>query len=707
MTHPSSNDPKADSPQAPDTPDRPATDRPLPPPPVPDRATNPQELPALPPLPPMPERGGSAEKPKLPPLPKLSKALPGLPPLPSAQRTEESEEPENVIKVDLPSPPMPKVTPIDDSEVADRAEADEIRVVIPRTVAQEGNGEDKPAEEAVATDQPAPALTDEQQFALSLSPHEMLTISEGCSFLPIAVAMADGEVDQKEEEVSEAAFEKFFGLFESTDTLANEQFETKFLEKTEEIDSLDTFRSKFLAAQDEAETDKLVTNFMTDFSRVLDKVPESVSVKIKNHIRESCLEVAEASGEGPGANICGAEAFVIGELLGILEIELDEETHSRIFSSLGKLDELKSAELQAQHEQLIRENEALRFLHSLDEEQRKQLWFGLIVCPALVAVADGIIDEEEQAAAEWIGEELDQKLISHIFNEEEVDFALVVEVLYDLEEGMADGIHAARERSNELLHEGSALEQGRKAEALLADTKSILDQAPENLQQSLKEWILNSCLDVAEASGSEVKGDDMIGIEERQILVTIFKQLGIDYAETPLEERLNIDQEDQDFRSYLSTLNAEDRIRLLALPQVLVEIVAAADGKIDCDEAMQIVPILKEESDALDAGFPVIWRENLKEVKQFGKGLSAEFQSLKGSPRKQLEWVFSLLDDYWKILDTMPPELQGKFKTAIANIVTRIAEVSGEGNSVASNIGVKEQLLIDIIHESLGIQSCN
>ena len=374
---------------------------------------------------------------------------------------------------------------------------------------------------------------------------------------------------------------------------------------------------------------------------------------------------------------------------------------------LFRSDGLESAELPVQHEQLIQENEALRFLHNLDEEQRKQFWFGLIVCPALVAVADGIIDEEEQSAAEWMGEELDQKLIRHIFNEEEVGFALVVEVLYDLEEGMADGIHTASQRSNELLHEGSALERGRKADALLADTKSILDQAPEDLQQSLKEWILNSCLDVAEASGSQAEGDDLISIEERQIIVTIFRQLGINYADTPLEERLNIDPEGQDFRGYLSTLNATDRIRLLALPHVLVEIVAAADGKIDSQEAMQIVPILKEESAALDAEFPVIWRENLREVQQYGKGLSAEFQSLQGSSRKQLEWVFSLLDEYWKILDTMPPELQGKVKTAIANIVTRVAEVSGDGNSVASNIGVEEQLLIDIIHESLGIQSCN
>jgi tellurite resistance protein len=634
----------------------------------------------------------------------LSNAPAGLPPLPTPP---ESEEPENVIKVELPSPSMPKVISIDGNAVADRAEADEIRVVMPGTISQEGNGEGKPAEEAVVADQPAPALTDEQQFVLSLSPHENLTIIEGCSFLPMSVAMADGVVDQNEEECLDIVQEKFIALFQSGDAATDEQFDTEYNNNLKETETLDTFRSEFIAAQDEAETERLVTNFMADFAKVLDKAPESVSVKIKNYIRESCLEVAEASGEGAGANICGAEAFVIGELLRHLEIDLDEETASRIFSSLETLDGLESAELQVQHEQLIQENEALRFLHNLDEEQRKQFWFGLIVCPALVAVADGIIDEEEQSAAEWMGEELDQKLIRHIFNEEEVGFALVVEVLYDLEEGMADGIHTASQRSNELLHEGSALERGRKADALLADTKSILDQAPEDLQQSLKEWILNSCLDVAEASGSQAEGDDLISIEERQIIVTIFRQLGINYADTPLEERLNIDPEGQDFRGYLSTLNATDRIRLLALPHVLVEIVAAADGKIDSQEAMQIVPILKEESAALDAEFPVIWRGNLREVQQYGKGLSAEFQSLQGSPRKQLEWVFSLLDDYWKILDTMPTELQAKFKTAIANIVTRIAEVSGEGNSVASNIGVEEQLLIDIIHESLGIQSCN
>jgi len=255
-----------------------------------------------------------------------------------------------------------------------------------------------------------------------------------------------------------------------------------------------------------------------------------------------------------------------------------------------------------------------------------------------------------------------------------------------------------------LVIEGTALDRNQKIVDLLEEFKPLLNQAPDPLQAELKKWLLESSVKVAEASGSDLEGDDQIGIEERQFLVTLFKELDLDYKGTPVEKRLNINQQDQNFRGYLTTLNATDRIRLLALPHVLVEIVAAADGKIDSQEAMQIVPILKEESAAIDAEFPVIWRENLKEVQQFGKGLSTEFQSLQGSTKKQLEWVLALLDDYWKILDTMPPELQGKFKTAIANIVTRIAEVSGEGNSVASNIGVEEQFLINIICESLGIE---
>jgi hypothetical protein len=284
----------------------------------------------------------------------------------------------------------------------------------------------------------------------------------------------------------------------------------------------------------------------------------------------------------------------------------------------------------------------------------------------------------------------------------------VGELVVDLQiDPCIEALEKAMIKGPELTIEGTALDRNQKIVDLMQEVKALLSQAPDSLQTSLKDWILESCVRVAEASGSDLDGDDKIGVEERQVLVTLFKELELDYKGTPLEKRLNIDLQDQDFRGYVSTLNAEDRIRLMALPYVLVDIVAAADGKIDSQEAMQIVPILKEESAAIDAEFPVIWRENLKEVQQFGKGLSTEFQSLQGSPRKQLEWVFSLLDDYWKILDTMPAELQAKFKTAIANIVTRIAEVSGEGNSVASNIGVDEQLLIDIIHESLGIQSCN
>jgi hypothetical protein len=902
MTHPSSNDPKSDSSEAQGTPNRPATDRPLPPLPVPARATGSQELPDLPPLPLMPERIGSADKPALPPLPQLSNAPTGLPPLPTPP---ESEEPENVIKVELPSPAVAKVISIDGSAVVDRAEADEIRVVIPGTVSQEENGEGKPAEEAVVADQPAPALTDEQQFVLSLSPHENLIIIEGCGFLPMSVAMADGVVDQDEEECLDIVQEKFIALFQSGDAATDERFDTQYSNNLKETETLDTFRSKFVAAQDEVETERLVTNFMADFSKVLDKAPESVSVKIKNHIRESCLEVAEASGEGAGANICGAEALVIGELLGLLEIDLDEETHSRIFSSLeeqseteaskqhledqfnevqksllalsdddfstvmtgeflaevvgwsdSEWDDLEEAahdraitevqrlslatealvktgvaevdewfgqlieericemmfkekwpidkivaclrdgetgqavelldsllekfravmeELPAEISHALREeimesclevalasgdgpgrkisrveaqmmerifdalgiqldeetqakiasslaaleekekaqekaaqavqtedtgptgpNPNVEFLQSLSDEETGDLFTSVLLTPHLVAAADGRSDLEElQAVLE------SQSSLGLVFEELIGDVDL--ETIFEFQESLQLGLNKVVEIAPQLQN-SSAVELDRWITNLMDKTQAVFKRAPSDFQDAFRTWIHDACVSIAEASGGEGDDANPISIEERQVIRNVFERLGIEVESKFLRTRLNLDQENQDFASYLESLNHDEKICLLALPHVLVEIVAAADGKIDSQEAMQIVPILKEESAAIDAEFPVIWRENLKEVQQYGKGLSAEFQSLQGSPRKQLEWVFSLLDDYWKILDTMPAELQAKFKTAIANIVTRVAEVSGDGNSVASNIGVEEQLLIDIICESLGIE---
>ena len=436
MTHSSSNDPQGNNPKIPGTPDVPASDRPLPPLPAPDRITN---LPELPALPPPPAREGSAETKELPPLPTPDRTtnipeLPALPPTSGQEKTSGSRELPALPKSDgapkelpalpplpeqrkasqsteLPALPKSEATPKELPPLPEPLNQDAKPQLPPK--AEKTEVEEQPAGEPVPAEQAVPALTDEQQFVLSLSPHENLTIIEGCGFLPMSVAMADGEVDQKEEEVYDAAYEKFFGLFESADALVNEQFETKFMEKTEEIDSLETFFSKFKASQDEAETEKLVTYFMADFSRVLEKAPESVAQKIKDHVRESCLEVAEASGEGPAANICGAEAVVIGDLLGLLEIELDEETQNRIFSSLeqqpeadstelesqtvvAELEALKpelsaeeEAELEALKDKLSAESETFRYLNALTEEQRAYLWFGLGLTPGLVGLADG------------------------------------------------------------------------------------------------------------------------------------------------------------------------------------------------------------------------------------------------------------------------------------------------------------------------------
>ena len=683
------------------------------------------EKPALPAL---PVTATPEKQPVLPPLPKLSDAATELPPLPPTLRSEGAE---TGTKVDLAVPSAAEVSTDGGSDIAKPVEDQEIKAVIPTASSQEGE-EQQPDEDAVVAEQAVPAFTDEQKFVLSLSPHENLTVIEGCSFLTMSVAMADGEVDQREQEAHAVACEKFMGLFEGTSDLGNEQFEAKFLEQQKEIVALDTFLSKFKEAQDETETKKLVTYFMADFSRVLGKAPESVAQKIKDHVRESCLEVAEASGEdGAGANICSAEAVVIGDLLGLLEIALDEETQKRIFGSLEQKPEADSAEFESQTDskeadlaalktRLWEASDTLKFMDGLDtvrsvdgadlgHTKLTDFLSTLGAIPALVAAADGKIDAAEVAASEAVRGELDQLLYGIVERELqtiECDEALGNEVLGECANltDISDDVIDARITGliNPLIGEGTALERNQKLTGLLRDFKTVLDQSPDSLQASLKEWLLESSVKVAEASGSDTEGDDKIGIEERQLLVALFRELDLDYQGTPFEERLNIDPEEQDFRGYLSTLNSEDRIRLLALPHVLVEIVAAADGKIDTQEAMAITPILKEESKAMDPEFPVIWRENLDEVKKFGKGLTGEFQDLQGT-KGQLEWTFSLLDGYWKILETMPTDLQKRFRTSILNIVTEVAEVSGDGG-VAGNIGVEEKLLINIICESLGIE---
>ena len=676
-----------------------------------------------------PESPDAEEKPALPALPVVAtpKEQPMLPPIPkpgdastelsAALSSEEPEDPKNVIQADFAPPSLAAMPRVDDSEATKPVEEQEAEI---KTGALASNLQGSIEEEQPAGKQAVSAFTDEQQFILSLSPHENLTVIEGCGFLPALIAMADGEVDQMEKVAQAEAHEKFMGLFESADALANEQFETKFLEQHKEMGNLDKFFSKFKAAQDEAATKKLVTYFMADFSRVLEQAPESVAQKIKDHIRESCLEVAEASGEGAGANICGAEAIVIGELLGLLEIELDEETQNRIFGSLEQQSEMETIKIELQadpdanelaglKEKLSEESETFQFLHGLPEQQADDFFLTLTAVPALVAAADGTVDGEEFMEGLAALDQFDH-LVGGIIEMEiqsaEYDPELVMVTLGESLSltGLSEEELEKRtaELMGSLLEEGTALERNQKLTKLLEDFKSVLVQAPDSLQASLKEWLLESSVKVSEASGSDKEGDDKIGIEERQLLVTLFKELDLDYKGTSLEARLNIDREDQDFRGYLSTLNAEDRIRILALPHVLVEIVAASDGKIDSQEAMAITPILKEQAKALDSEFPVIWRENLDDVQKFGKGLTAEFQDLHGT-KKQLEWVFGLLDGYWKILATMPLDLQKRFRTSILKIVTEVAEVSGDGG-VAGNIGVEEKLLIDVICESLGIE---
>ena len=677
MTHDPTNASAGNSPQNSNLPPLPQAGReqsepvfpPLPPLPCPDRDANELELPALPPLPTV---GTTKEAPK--PAPEPPCALPIIP-----SSNDSDPEPGNMTHIPLP-------------ESNDRSSVD-----IP------------PAPKKIA-----PELTEEQKFVLSLTPNELQTLCEGSSFVPAAVAMADGEVDAQEREAFGLADEKFIELFFSGNPVIDEEFNTQFAESVNQVEAHNTFGEKISNASDDDEVSRWVTFFMADLSRVLGKAPEIVREKIVGHVRESCLEVAEASGSAHGANICGAEATAIYELLSMLGIELSEESLNRIISSVNLqpeetytdviADELTKDQI-IERKRIIENSESLKAINDLEENELTELWLGLLTIPSLVAFADSEADHYELETVEEAHRELSDVLGLNDGDQPPSE-AVAIDILDSLfVTPCVEAMISAQIMGPSLVLEGTALDRNTKIKELIGRLKLILNRLPVAVQSKLNQWLLESCVKVAEATGSEREGDDKIGIEERQFLVQLFDELLLDYKGTPLEQRLNLHPEGQTFEGYYQSLNQQDRVRLLALPQMLVEIVAAADGKIDAAEAKAIAPILKEETALIDEGFAALRQSEADEICAFGSALSKEYRALRGKNKKQLEWLFGLLDGYWKMIAVMPDPLQDNIKSSIARMVVKIAAVSGEESGVGGNIGMDEALTINLIFEALGIDS--
>ena len=78
-----------------------------------------------------------------------------------------------------------------------------------------------------------------------------------------------------------------------------------------------------------------------------------------------------------------------------------------------------------------------------------------------------------------------------------------------------------------LVIEGTALDRNQKIVDLLKkEFKPLLNQAPDPLQAEQK-WLLESSVKIAEANGSDLEGDDQIGIEERQCLGNPLQGVGL------------------------------------------------------------------------------------------------------------------------------------------------------------------------------------
>ena len=658
-------------------------------------------------LPPLPEAGREQSEPIFPPLPPLpcpdrevnELELPALPPLPTVGTTKEAPK---------PAPEPPGALPIIPSSNDLEPEPGNM-IHIPLPESNDRSSVDIPPAPKIASE-----LTEEQKFVLSLNPNELQTLCEGSSFVPAAVAMADGEVDAQEREAFGLADEKFIELFFSGNPVIDEEFNTQFAESINQVEAHNTFGEKISNASDDDEVSRWVTFFMADLSRVLGKAPEIVREKIVAHVRESCLEVAEASGSAHGANICGAEATAIYELLSMLGIELSEESLNRIISSVNLqpeetytdviADELTKDQI-IERKRIIENSESLKAINDLEENELTELWLGLLTIPSLVAFADSEADHYELETVEEAHRELSDVLGLNDGDQPPSE-AVAIDILDSLfVTPCVEAMISAQIMGPSLVLEGTALDRNTKIKELIGRLKLILNRLPVAVQSKLNQWLLGSCVKVAEASGSELEGDDKIGIEERQFLVQLFDELLLDYKGTPLEQRLSLESENQTFKGFVQSLNQYDRVRFLAFPQVLVEVVAAADGKIDAAEALAIVPILKEETALIDPDFNSLKQTQAEEIQSYGSALSAEYCALQGQHKKQLEWLFALLDNYWKMVAQMPADSKVNLKSAIARMVVKIAEVSGEDGGVANNIGLDEVLMIKLIFEALEIES--
>ena len=160
---------------------------------------------------------------------------------------------------------------------------------------------------------------------------------------------------------------------------------------------------------------------------------------------------------------------------------------------------------------------------------------------------------------------------------------------------------------------------------------------------------------------------------------------------------------DQGFLAYMGSLDDGDRVRLLALPQIIAHWVASVDGQVDIHESLIIHRILKDGAVEIDEEFQNLRWENQAEVNKWIESVMPK--ELPMALRAQFDVLLMPLDEYQSIFETMPTELRGKFSKCVCDICTEVAEASDNGKGIAGKIGLEEEFVIRLIRESLGIDA--
>jgi hypothetical protein len=237
---------------------------------------------------------------------------------------------------------------------------------------------------------------------------------------------------------------------------------------------------------------------------------------------------------------------------------------------------------------------------------------------------------------------------------------------------------------------------------LLEEFAEAVDAEPSEKREEICRELFTRCVAVAEASGGWFGVGEQIGTEEALIIRVIIGRLQIPVEEADLQQRLGLTREEIDFHQYINSLSPQDRIRFLAIPQVICILVGTADGHISLWEGWTQMRVLTSGTRAISEDFPDLWTEHYAAINEWTMegldGASGENKIM------QISWLLDFLNSFTPLLAKMPDTLKSRIQRFVLDTSIRLAGASGGTMGLGESILSEEKVVLNLIFDSFEIK---